>query len=106
MWTDDTHGADLQPLPHLAVRQLHILVRNLSDKPYRPDHRRTTNPLRRPQCTQAAVSRSTSLRPVQERCRSMSSVLNRLMVDSISALSRASPIDPIDPAIPASSRPR
>jgi hypothetical protein len=36
MWTDDTHGADLQPLPHLAVRQLHILVRNLSDKPYRP----------------------------------------------------------------------
>jgi hypothetical protein len=33
------------------------------------------------QCTQAAVSRSTSLRPVQERCRSMSSVLNRLMVD-------------------------
>ena len=36
-------------MPHLAVRQLHILVRDLSDKLYRPDHRRTTNPLRRPQ---------------------------------------------------------
>ena len=54
------------------------------------------------QWTQAAVSRSTSDRPVQECCRSISSVLYRPMVDSISALSRASPTEPIEPAMPAS----
>jgi pimeloyl-ACP methyl ester carboxylesterase len=55
------------------------------------------------QCTQPAVSRPTAARPVQDGCRSISSVLNRPIVDSISALSRA-PTEPIAPAIPASDR--
>jgi len=55
------------------------------------------------QWTQLAISRSTSAAPLQVwGCRSISSVLYRPMVDSISALSRASPTVPIEGAMQAS----
>jgi hypothetical protein len=54
------------------------------------------------QCTQAAVSRSTSARPAQDFSRLISSVLWSPIADSINALSRASPTDPIEPAMPES----
>ena len=54
------------------------------------------------QCTQDAVSRSSSLRPVKVGWRSISSDLYSPTADSITALSRASPTLPIYPAIPAS----
>ena len=54
------------------------------------------------QCTQEAVSRSSSARPVKVECLSINSDLCSPTVDSINALSKASPTLPIDPAIPAS----
>src|SRR3954466_1226936 len=59
------------------------------------------------QWTHSAVAASTSTRDfhvVRRRGCSISSVLYRPIVDSISALSRASPTLPMEPAIPASSR--
>mgnify|MGYP003296948384 CR=1 FL=1 len=54
------------------------------------------------QCTQEAVSRSSSARPVKVECWSINSDLYSPTADSINALSKASPTLPIDPAIPAS----
>src|SRR5919205_2373935 len=56
------------------------------------------------QRTHSAVSRSTSRSPLQLRALAygtISSVLYRPIVDSMSALSSASPTVPIEPAIPA-----
>src|SRR5690625_7074 len=54
------------------------------------------------QLTQEAVAASTWRHEVHDvRSRSMTSVLNRPMVDSMTALSSASPTVPMDPTMPA-----